>query len=88
VPLEGAVKVWRALDAGESWESLGNGLPNRDCYFSVLRDAFTSDSLDPMGLYFGTRGGQLFALRDEGETWSSIADWLPAVLCVKAVEVA
>ncbi len=42
----------------------------------------------PWGLYFGTRGGQLFASRDEGETWSSIADWLPAVLCVKAVAVA
>ena len=54
----------------------------------MLRDAFTSDRLDPAGLYFGTRGGQLFASRDEGESWNSIADWLPAVLCVKAVEVA
>ena len=88
VPLEGAVKVWRTRDAGASWEPLGNGLPRRDCYFSVLRDAFTSDSLDPAGLYFGTRGGQLFASRDEGESWNSIADWLPAVLCVKAAEVA
>ena len=66
----------------------GKGLPDRDCYFSVLRDAFASDRLDPAGLYFGTRGGQLFASRDEGESWNSIADWLPAVLCVKAVEVA
>ena len=69
MPIEGAAKVWRTRDAGESWEPLGNGLPQRDCYFSVLRDAFTSDSLDPAGLYFGTRGGQLFASRDEGESW-------------------
>jgi hypothetical protein len=53
----------------------------------VLRDAFTADGLDPAGLYFGTRGGQLFSSADEGESWRSIADWLPAVLCVKAVEV-
>lgn len=88
VPPEGATKVWRTRDAGTSWEALGNGLPQRDAYFSVLRDAFTSDSLEPAGLYFGTRGGQLFASPDEGESWTSIADWLPAVLCVKAAVVA
>jgi hypothetical protein len=63
---------------------LGNGLPQQDAYFSVLRDAFVSDSLDPAGLYFGTRGGQLFVSADEGENWRTIADWLPAILCVKA----
>ena len=88
VPIDGATKVWRTRDAGESWEALDNGLPQRDAYFSVLRDAFTSDSLDPAGLYFGTRGGHLFASVDEGESWRSIADWLPAVLCVKAAVVA
>jgi hypothetical protein len=54
----------------------------------VLRDAFIADTLDPAGLYFGTRGGNLFASSDEGESWRSIADWLPAVLCVKATVVA
>ena len=88
VPIEGAAKVWRTRNAGESWEALGNGLPQHDAYFSVLRDAFTADSLDPAGLYFGTRGGQVFASADEGESWRSIADWLPAVLCVKAAVIA
>ena len=88
MPIEGAAKVWRTRDAGESWKPLGNGLPQHDAYFSVLRDAFTSDSFDPAGLYFGTRGGQLFASADEGENWRSIADWLPAVLCVKAQVIA
>jgi photosystem II stability/assembly factor-like uncharacterized protein len=88
VPIEGAVKVWRTRDAGNSWAPLSKGLPQRDAYFSVLRDAFTADSLDPAGLYFGTRNGQLFASADEGESWRSIADWLPAVLCVKAAAVA
>jgi hypothetical protein len=84
VPIEGAAKVWRTRDAGASWMPLGNGLPQQDAYFSVLRDAFVSDSLDPAGLYFGTRGGQLFVSADEGENWRTIADWLPAILCVKA----
>jgi hypothetical protein len=88
VPIEGAAKVWRTRNAGESWEALGNGLPQHDAYFSVLRDAFTADNLDPAGLYFGTRGGQIFASADEGESWRSIADWLPAVLCVKAAVIA
>jgi hypothetical protein len=88
VPIEGAAKVWRTRDAGETWMPLGNGLPQQDAYFSVLRDAFFADSLDPMGLYFGTRNGQLFASSDEGESWRSIAEWLPAVLCVKATVIA
>jgi hypothetical protein len=87
VPPAGIAKVWRTIDAGASWESLGDGLPQHDAYFSVLRDAFTADRLDPAGLYFGTRGGQLFASADEGESWQTIADWLPAVLCVKAVQI-
>ena len=44
VPIEGAAKVWRTRDAGESWEPLGHGLPQHDAYFSVLRDAFNADT--------------------------------------------
>jgi hypothetical protein len=88
VPIGGAAKVWRTRDAGESWESLSNGLPQSDAYFSVLRDAFAADNLDPAGLYFGTRGGQLFVSSDEGESWRLIANWLPGVLCVKAQVIA
>jgi hypothetical protein len=88
VPINGAAKVWRTRDAGESWEALGNGLPQNGAYFSVLRDAFAADNLEPAGLYFGTRGGQVFASSDEGESWRLLANWLPAVLCVKAQVIA
>ncbi len=86
-PHEGAPRVWRTRDAGATWEPLSKGLPTRDAYFTVLRDAFVADSLDPAGLYFGTRGGQLFASNDEGESWRAIAQWLPPILCVKATVV-
>ncbi|MBI3300660.1 MAG: exo-alpha-sialidase, partial [Deltaproteobacteria bacterium] len=38
-------------------------------------------------IYFGTRTGQLFGSRDDGDTWTVIADYLPQILCVRAVEV-
>jgi len=80
---DGAAKVWRTRDAGSTWEPLWKGLPQKHAYLTVLRDAFAADPLEPAGLYFGTRGGQLFASVDEGESWRTIADWLPPVLCVK-----
>jgi hypothetical protein len=35
------------------------GLPQRDCYVNVLRDARAVDALDACGIYFGTTGGQV-----------------------------
>jgi hypothetical protein len=83
VPRDGAPRVWRSRNAGASWEALGEGLPDRDGFFTVLRDAFSADTLDPVGLYFGTRGGQLYGSIDEGESWRAIAEFLPPILCVK-----
>lgn len=87
VPRDGAPRVWRSRDAGASWEPLGKGLPDRDGFFTVLRDAFSADKLDPAGLYFGTRGGQLYGSNDEGESWRAIAEFLPPILCVKTATV-
>ena len=42
----------------------------------------TIDSHDTPGLYFGTSTGQLFASDDEGESWSEIASYLPAISSV------
>ena len=50
----------------------------------LLREAFGADTLDPAGIYFGTRGGQVYASNDEGESWRMLAEFLPPVLCVKA----
>jgi hypothetical protein len=53
----------------------------------VLRDGFTADSLDPAGLYVGTRTGEVFASPDAGESWSTAAQYLPPVVCVKTAVV-
>jgi photosystem II stability/assembly factor-like uncharacterized protein len=81
------MQVFRTRDAGGSWQPLGNGLPQRDAYLTVLRDGFASDGMDPAGLYFGTRTGELFGSTDGGESWRLLAEWLPPVTCVKAAVV-
>ena len=80
---EAKLRVYRTTDAGASWEPLTDGLPQKNAYETVLRDAMTADSFDSAGIYFGTRSGKLFGSMDAGATWREIADSLPPVVCVK-----
>jgi photosystem II stability/assembly factor-like uncharacterized protein len=82
-PLEGRLSVYRSRTGGHEWEALSNGLPQRDCYVNVLRDAMAVDALDACGVYFGTTGGQVYASRDGGDHWAPIVRDLPAVLSVE-----
>lgn len=80
---DGRLRVYRTRNAGASWDALEHGLPQKGAYETVLRDAFSSDSLDPAGIYFGTRSGKLYASRDEGKSWKKILEGLPQIMCVK-----
>lgn len=82
-PIDGKLRVYRSHSGGNEWEELGNGLPQKDCYVNVLRDAMAVDTLDDCGVYFGTTGGQVYVSADEGGTWSPIVQNLPAVLSVE-----
>ncbi len=82
-PMEGKLRVYRSRTGGDEWEALTNGLPQRDCYVNVLRDAMAVDTLDPCGVYFGTTGGQVYASANAGDTWEPIVRDLPAVLSVE-----
>jgi photosystem II stability/assembly factor-like uncharacterized protein len=82
-PLDGQLRVYRSRSGGNEWEQLGRGLPERDCYVNVLRDAMAVDSLDDCGIYFGTTGGQIYASPDGGDHWQEIAAHLPAVCSVE-----
>ena len=82
-PLEGKLQVFRSRTGGDSWEALTRGLPQRDCYVNVLRDAMAVDQLDACGIYFGTTGGQVYCSADAGESWTAIVRDLPAVLSVE-----
>jgi photosystem II stability/assembly factor-like uncharacterized protein len=81
--VDGHAAVWRTRDAGESWQRFDRGLPQQDAYVGVLREAMAMDTYDVPGIYFGTSTGQVFASRDEGETWTQIADYLPAISSVE-----
>ena len=82
-PFEGKLRVYRSRTGGNEWEPLTKGLPQKDCYVNVLRDAMAVDSLDDCGVYFGTTGGQVYASANGGDTWAPIVRDLPAVLSVE-----
>ncbi len=82
-PPDGKLRVYRSRTGGNEWEPLSVGLPQRDCYVNVLRDAMAVDTLDSCGVYFGTTGGQVYASADSGDSWEPIARDLPAVLSVE-----
>ena len=82
-PPDGKLRVYRSRTGGNEWEALTRGLPQKDCYVNVLRDAMAIDSLQPCGVYFGTTGGQVYGSADSGDTWNPIVRDLPAVLSVE-----
>jgi len=82
-PLEGQLRVFRSRTGGEEWEPLTAGLPQRDCYVNVLRDAMAVDTLEKCGIYFGTTGGQVYASSDAGDNWTPIVSTLPPVYSVE-----
>jgi photosystem II stability/assembly factor-like uncharacterized protein len=81
---KGAMAVFRTTNGGKRWERLSKGLPQRDAWFTVLRDGMRADDGDPAGLYVGTTTGQLYGSRNDGNSWSLIADHLPQVQSVEA----
>jgi photosystem II stability/assembly factor-like uncharacterized protein len=82
-PLDGKLRVYRSRTGGNEWEPLAKGLPEKDCYVNVLRDAMAVDALDNCGIYFGTTGGQVYVSPDSGDNWTPVVRDLPAVLSVE-----
>ena len=79
----GALRVYETRDRGSSWRALTEGLPQKDAYLTILRQAFAHDGGDPLGLYFGAESGDVFGSADGGASWGVIADHLPPVVSVR-----
>lgn len=79
----GRPAVYITRDAGRNWKRLDAGLPKRDAWLTVLRQAMTADGRDLLGLYFGTTSGEVWASRNEGARWQSIASHLPHVYALE-----
>jgi len=83
-PPEARAAVWHSRDGGESWQDQRNGLPQKACFFTVLRQAMATDQRAAPALYFGTNSGSVFASFDEGAEWLEIARHLPTIHSVEA----
>jgi hypothetical protein len=80
---DAAPAIWRSENGGESWRRLAKGMPKKDHYFTVQRDAMDIDELKNPAIYFGTTTGQLWIGREGGEEWECVFDALPPIHNVK-----
>ncbi len=84
MPYGGALAVYRTRDAGASWDRLDNGLPQTGFFQTVYRHALGQDGCDPLGLYFGSSGGELYGSVDDGDSWSLMREHLAPITAVRA----
>jgi photosystem II stability/assembly factor-like uncharacterized protein len=80
----GKPAIYVTRDAGETWQRQDRGLPAAQAWLTVKRQAMAADAQAPVGLYFGTTGGEIWASADEGEHWQCIASHLPHIYAVQA----
>lgn len=83
---DGKPGVYVTRNAGNTWHRLDHGLPTRQAWWTVKRQAMTADGQDPVGLYFGTTSGELWMSRDEGRKWTCLARHLPEIYAVETAE--
>jgi hypothetical protein len=79
----GRPAVYRTQDGGRTWRRQDRGLPREQAWYTVKRQAFAADGVDPVGLYFGTTSGEVWTSADEGRTWRCIAAHLPHIYSVE-----
>lgn len=83
VPVDGALRVYRSDDAGDTWAPAGTGWSDSPQYTGVLRGAFDGDG---NGLFcFGTTGGKLWVTEDNGENWRELPAAFPRIDAVKVL---
>ncbi len=81
---EGKPAVYRTQNGGKSWERLDRGLPKKDAWFTVFRQAMDGDGdARATELYFGTTSGEVWSSRDEGESWNRIGEHLPKIYSLR-----
>jgi photosystem II stability/assembly factor-like uncharacterized protein len=82
---DGKPAAYVTRNAGKSWARQDKGFPRSSAWWTVKRQAMSGDVHDPVGLYLGTTGGEIWASRNEGATWACIARHLPEIYSVEAV---
>src|SRR5258706_4323280 len=80
---DGVPCAYVTRNAGKTWQRLDQGFPKR-AWWTVKRQAMAADARDPVGVYFGTTSGELWARRDEGRRWTCVAQHLPEISAAEA----
>lgn len=78
----GKPAVYASKDGGKNWQRQDKGLPRKNAYFTVKRQAMCADNGRPLGLYFGNSQGEIWASRDEGESWKCVLKHLPEIYSI------
>jgi photosystem II stability/assembly factor-like uncharacterized protein len=82
---DGKPACYMTRNAGKTWQRLDQGLPAR-AWFTVKRQAMAADAHEPVGLYFGTTGGEIWASRNSVARWTCLARHLPEIYSVEVAE--
>jgi photosystem II stability/assembly factor-like uncharacterized protein len=80
---KGRPAVYRSVNGGASWQRQAQGLPPSQAWWTVKRQAMTTDRAATVGVYFGTTSGEVWGSRDEGRTWKCLARHLPHIYAVE-----
>ena len=80
---DGQPALYCSHDGGSSWFRQDIGLPMRNAWFTVLRQALSTDKVNQSGIYFGTTSGSLWMSDNEGNSWRQIAVHLPKILSIE-----
>jgi len=81
----GKPAVYCSRNGGQVWRRQSVGLPSSQAWWTVKRQAMTTDRMKTVGIYFGTTSGEVWGSRDEGRTWKCLAQHLPHVYSVESV---
>lgn len=78
----GRPAAYLTRDGGTSWQRQDRGFPPEQAWWTVKRQAMCADTEKKVGLYLGTTSGEVWASRDEGESFACIGRHLPHVYAV------
>jgi hypothetical protein len=82
VPVDAALAVNRTRDGGRTFETLRQGLPQRDCYDLVYRHGLAVGE-DGRSLLMGSTTGGLWSSFDGGDNWQAVSTTLPPIYAVR-----
>jgi hypothetical protein len=78
----GRPALYVTRDSGASWERQDRGLPSEKAWWTVKRQAMCADGERPLGLYFGTTSGEVWASPNEGKRFRCLFRHLPQVYAI------